>query len=132
MNENNESTMGTDCEEHSFCNSENNEIITPYLRDDCDCFDEASEAVAEKCREIRSTCEKKAEKIAKKWKSGCKNPYLKHTCTMQTDVYKSMHDNKPADTLRMEQTCACSLRALALIGGAVLVMVLAKKMMDKQ
>ena len=38
----------SDCEEHSFCNCENNEQITPYLRDDCSCFDEAAEAVANK------------------------------------------------------------------------------------
>lgn len=132
MNENTENMIETDCEEQSFCNCENSETITPYLRDDCDCFDEAAEAVAEKCHEMQDVCEEKAEVAVKTLKKQIQNPYLKHSCSMQTDVYKSIHDETPADTLKMEQAYACSLRTLALIGGAVLVMILVKRMLDKR
>ena len=132
MNENTEHTMHMDCEEHSFCTSENSEVITPHLRDDCDCFDEAAEAVAEKCREIRNVCEEKVDEMAQKWKTCSKNPYFKHTCTIQTDIYKTPRDEKPIDTVKMEHSWACSLRTLAIVGGTVLAIVLTKKMLGKK
>ena len=132
MNENTENTMEQDCEEQSFCNCENSETITPYLRDDCDCFDEATETVADKCREIRAACEEKVDELAQKWKKCNKNPYFKHTCTVQTDIYRSRQDEKPIDTVKMEQIYACSLRTLAIIGGTVLAVILTKKIFGKK
>lgn len=116
-----------DCEEHSFCNCENNEQITPYLRDDCDCFDAAAEAVAEKCNQIKNTCEDKLESL----KRCKKNPYFKQSWALQTDVYKSIADSEPTDRIVMKNTYALSLRAIALIGGAVGILWLVKKMLSE-
>ena len=153
MNENTENEIEQDCEEHSFCNCENSETITPYLRDDCDCFDEAAEAVADKCHEaredcdcrdgaaetvadkcheLRAACEEKVEKLARKWEQCNKNPYFKHTCTVQTDIYRSPRDETPIDTVKLEHGWACSLRTLAIIGGTVLAVILTKKMFGKK
>ena len=117
----------SDCEEESFCNCENNEQITPYLRDDCDCFDRAAEAVADRCNQIKSGCEDKLKAL----KKGRKNPYFKQTWILQTDIYKSMNDDTPCDRVVMKNSYALSLRALALIGGAVGAIWLVKKMLDE-
>ena len=114
----------SDCEEHSFCNCENNEQITPYLRDDCSCFDEAAEAVAKKCNELKDCCEQKLQDI----KSGKKNPYIKQSWAIQTDIYQSIHDESPTDRLMMKNSYAFSLRAIALIGGAIGAVWLIRKM----
>lgn len=115
--------LDADCEEHSFCNCENNEQITPYLRDDCNCFDEEAEAVAEKCHQIKETCKDHIEDL----KNDKKNPYFKQSWAFQTDIYKSINDASPTDRILMKNTYAISLRAIALIGGGIATLLLLKK-----
>jgi hypothetical protein len=120
--------VGEDCEEHSFCNCENSEQITPYLRDDCDCFDKAAEAVAEKCKQMKDCCEEKLKDVTR----GKKNPYFKQSWALQTDVYRSIEDTEPTDRLMMKNSYAFSLRAIALICGAIGTFWFLKKLLSRE
>ena len=113
-----------DCEEHSFCNCENSEQITPYQRDDCTCLEDAAEAVTDKCHQIKDTCKSELKNMKK---NTC-NPYFKQSWLLQTDIYKCINDENPTDRIVMKNSYAISLRTLALIGGAVGMLVLLRKL----
>ena len=117
-------------EELSVCNTENDETVTLYAADDCDClpdFDEESavetkkEKIARKCREVKDTCRSTASRLVSDWKETAGNPYIKQTHITQVEIYRSPDDEEPIDTFRTEQTKSYSARSLAVLGAAAVV-----------
>ena len=126
MNDTTKTEWDHECEEHSFCNCENNEQITPYLRDDCHCVDHAVEAVAEKCHQIKDACTDELKQMTR-YK---RNPYFKQSWIFQTDIYKCINDENPCDRIVMKNSYTVSLRTLALIGGGLGAFLLLRKLLS--
>ncbi len=130
----NSATICTDGEGLSVCNCENQEEVTVFETDDAIDTEEsafcespsvancimnvASEKIAQKCVELKSTIGDTVSRLARDWKATNGNPYIKCTRTTQVDVYRSPDDTEPVDTFRAQRVDAFSARTLAITSAA--------------
>ena len=132
-----------DCDEVSICNCESNEQITPYYSDTeelpiGECCEpprsrkKVKEQLKKTCCEVSDLCQKTAKRLAKDLKQTNGNPYLKHTSTCRIELYRSPEDEHPIDSFGTECTKSCSARALAVLGGAAILLLLAGELVMKK
>ena len=114
-------------EELSFCNCENDEVITPYEEDAEDILESDGESKKEmlirKCMEAKQACAGTAARLVEDWQKTGGNPYIKQTHITQVDIYCSPDDEEPIDTFRTERVKSYSARSLAIFGAAAAVVV---------
>lgn len=102
-------------EEISFCNCENSEQNTPYQNDGSEYGKNAPSPLST------------AQRLCAVGRKSNGNPYIKTTCDCRADFFKAPHESTPIDSFSVKKVKACSLKTLALIGGAALLMVVAVK-----
>ena len=128
-------------DEHSFCNCENNECITPYKSDSSICEDLCSSDQPDEERTIPSMQASTAAAptqggIAQRLKSDLlaarRNPYIQREHSCRIHLYRKKGDTEPIDSFEANTTHSFSARALLLLGGAILTVCLMKRMLEKK
>ena len=112
----------THCDDYdaqAFCNCENNECITPYQSDEQVSDSEAWEAHTAP-QNKKTADQSTANRLCVAWKAANGNPYLKKTHVCQIELYRTPTDPSPIDSFRVESVKGFTARALAILGGTVL------------
>ncbi len=108
--------LDSGCEEEvSFCNCESSEQSTPYQSDGTENGG------------VPHSQPNTAQRLYAIGRESSGNPYIKTTCACRADFFKTPDGNTPIDTFSVKTVKACSLRTLALFGGAAVLMVIAVK-----
>lgn len=117
-----ESKHTADTENTSFCNCENEEVITPYQAE----HQNAPESIMEnckaqftkKCNEVKDTCRQTADRLVVDWKATDGDPYLKYTKSHRLEVYRTPEETVPVDTFESRFESKGFLRAMLLVSAA--------------
>ena len=117
-------------------NPEADVAVAPDLEEDvveeveeiCDCVYEeeaalkAKDKFLKKCDEVKSACQKTAERLKNDWNECGANAYIRETTTYKIELYKNREDTTPVDSYTTVKSNDVSLKMLALVGGATILL----------
>ena len=97
---------------------------------DCDCTCEceeeevlkAKDKFLKKCNEVKSACQKTADRLKNDWNECGANAYIRETTTYKIELYKNREDTTPVDSYTTVKSNDVSLKMLALVGGATILL----------
>ena len=137
----NSACVCADGEELSVCNTENDETVTIYEADDCDClpdFNEESaveskkEKLMRKCREAKEACQSTASRLVSDWKETEGNPYIKQTRITRVEIYRNCNEEQPIDSFETTDVKSYSARAFLVASAATALLVAASGKLVKK
>ena len=124
--------------EHSFCNCENNECITPYKRDETSTDalltersnspDRESSAHATSNKEPRN----QLQRLKNDFLKAGNNPYIKRDHTCHINLYRQKDDTEPIDSFEANTSHGFSARAILLLGASLLGICLLTRLLGKK
>ena len=129
--------------EHSFCNCENNECITPYeseqsIGDGIAAEDEHREKEADTTQGKQTTgvtalpTIRPRQRLKNDLAAAGKNPYIQREHTCRIHLYRKKGDTEPIDSFEANTTHGFSARAMLLLGAALLGFWALTRMMGKE
>ncbi len=125
-------------DEHSFCNCESNECITPYKSDKLntetlrtagsDSPDGESSAHAGNNEEPRN----QLQRLKNDFLKAGNNPYIRREHTCRINLYRQKDDTEPIDSFEANTSHGFSARAILLLGASLLGICLLTRLLGKK